>query len=1034
MVNFLIRRPIAVLMAFTAAVILGWVTYRTLPVSLLPDIAIPRISVQVSQDDASARQLESTVVRPLRQQLMQVSGVEQISSHTRDGAATISLTFDYDTNTDLSFIEVNEKIDAAMTSLPQEVDRPQVVKASATDIPVFYLHLTLRDDEAYGESAETSAAFLQLCRLADNVIRRRIEQLPQVAVVDATGIVDQCVQVVPDRDRMNMLGLSIENIEQALSDNNVEPGSMTVRDGYYEYNIKLSTLLRTAEDVGAILLRTGDRLLRIDDIAQVSVVPTQASGLSISGGKRAVTLSVVKQADENMADMMQAVGQVIDDLRQGYPDIEIAVSRNQTELLNATISGLQQNLAIGLVLIIVVAVFFLRDVQSPLVIGISLVVSIVVCFLFFYLAGRSLNIISLSGLILAVGMMIDNSIIVTENITQYRERGYTLRRACVAGTTEVITPMLSSMLTTVAVFLPMIFMSGIAGALFFDQAFAVTAGLLVSYFVGIMLLPVLYLLIYRVGIVGHGLKRAARLSLFATRSPERGSHLLDRLYDKGFDYVFAHKRGSAAVCLLAIPLCVFFFFFLKKERMPELDRTEQMVLIEWNENIHVDENRRRVEALQTALLPATLEQTAAVGRQDYLLSTDQELSSTEAELYLRVAEPTAIAPLQAQVQQWMRQHYPQAVLTFSPPPTVFEQLFTTGEADVEAQLYARNTAYAPTAQELTDLQTRLHEATGYEPTGIAFMDQLNISLRFDRLLLYRVPYTEVERELRSALRSNAVTTLHSFQQYLPIHVVGAERTVNDILSQTLVRSEPDDEGRVEHIPLAALVSVSPAQDLKTITAGRAGEYIPYRFYDVDHADRLVEQVRRVVDDEDSYDVSFAGAYFTSQQMMRELVVVLLVSVLLMYFILSAQFESLLQPLIVLIEIPIDVGFALIVIWLTGHTLNLMSAIGLIVTCGIIINDSILKLDAINQLRRKGTPLMEAIHIAGHRRLRPIIMTSLTTIFAMAPLLVARDMGSELQHPLAVAMIAAMVVGTLVSLFIIPLFYAAIYRHQADAYT
>ena len=1036
MVDFLIRRPIAVLMAFTAAVILGWVTYQTLPVSLLPDIAIPQITVQVSQDDASARQLESTMVRPLRQQLIQVSSLKEISSQTRDGAATISLTFDYGTRTDLAFIEVNEKIDAAMTQLPKDADRPQVVKASATDIPVFYLHLTLREDAAYGGSAETSPAFLELCQLADNVIRRRIEQLPQVAMVDATGIVDRRVQVVPDQARMAMLGLSIEDLEQALSDNNVEPGSMTVRDGHYEYHIKLSSILRTADDVSAILLRCADRLLRLGDLAEVSVVPTQASGMSVSGGKRAVTLAVVKQADENMASMMQAVGQVVDDLRKVYPDIEIAISRNQTDLLNYTISGLQQNLVIGLVLILVVAVFFLGDVQSPAVIGISLVVSIVVCFLFFYLAGRSLNIISLSGLILAVGMMIDSSIIVTENIAQYRERGYSLRRACVAGTTEVITPMLSSMLTTVAVFLPMIFMSGIAGALFFDQAFAVTAGLLVSYFVGIMLLPVLYLLVYRMAIVRKRSRHAAhvsRLMFLASRlklpSSFKSPHLLDRLYDRGIYYVFAHKRAFGLVSLLAIPLCVFFFFFLKKERMPQLDQTELMVQIEWNENIHLDENRSRVEALQASLRPATLEQTAAIGQQDYLLQGAQTLSSTEAELYLRTAKPSAIAPLQAQVHQWMEQHYPQAVMTFAPPPTVFEQLFTTGEADVVAQFYARNTAQAPTAEQLTTLQTHLHEATGYEPTGIAFDQQLDISIRYDRLLLYRVAYTEVERELRAALRDNAVATLHSFQQYLPIHIVGNERTLSDILSQTLVRTEPDDQDKVDHVPLSALVSVTPVQDLKTITAGRAGEYIPYRFYDVDHADRLVEQVRRVAEDDGQWDVSFAGAYFTSQQMMQEMVVVLLVSVLLMYFILAAQFESFLQPLIVLVEIPIDVGFALVVIWLTGHTLNLMSAIGLVVTCGIIINDSILKLDAINTLRRGGTPLMEAIHTAGRRRLRPIVMTSLTTIFAMAPLLFAHDMGSELQQPLAVAMIAAMVVGTLVSLFIIPLAYAAIYRQK-----
>jgi multidrug efflux pump subunit AcrB len=271
--------------------------------------------------------------------------------------------------------------------------------------------------------------------------------------------------------------------------------------------------------------------------------------------------------------------------------------------------------------------------------------------------------------------------------------------------------------------------------------------------------------------------------------------------------------------------------------------------------------------------------------------------------------------------------------------------------------------------------------------------------------------------------------LHSFQQYLPIVVAGEERTVNDVLQETLVRTMPDEKGVVEQVPLRELVSVTPAEDLKTITAGQTGEYIPFRFYNVQHPEQLMNEVKEVTDADGRWDTMFSGSFFSNRRMLNELVVILLISILLMYFILAAQFESFLQPLIVLLEIPIDVAFALVVIGLCGHTLNLMSAIGLIVTCGIIINDSILKLDAINELRRSGTPLLEAIHEAGRRRLRPIIMTSLTTIFAMVPLLFSSDMGSELQSPLAIAMIATMSIGTLVSLFIIPLVYWFIYRKK-----
>ena len=557
MIKFLIRRPIAVLMAFTACFIIGLVTYSTLPVSLLPDIAIPEITVQVSAANTSARELENTIVKPLRSQLIQVSTLKDIHSESRDGAGIIRLSFEFGTNTDLAFIEVNEKIDAAMNYLPKETERPKVIKASATDIPVFYLNLTLKNDSAYSTTTTGQQSFLDLCEFAESVIKRRIEQLEEVAMVDVTGLVERQVQIVPDEDKLAMMGLAIGDIESALSSNNVEPGSMTVRDGYYEYNIRFSTLLRTAEDVENIYLRKDDRIVRLKDFCKVNIVPVKEKGVSLSNGKRAVTLAVIKQADENMDKMKNSLVGTMEYFRRVYPDIDFSISRNQTELLDFTISNLQQNLSLGFLFICLVAVLFLGDVKSPLVIGLSMVVSIVISFVFFYLCHMSLNIISLAGLILALGMMIDSSIIVTENISQYRERGYSLRRACITGTSEVVTPMLSSSLTTIAVFAPLIFMSGIAGAIFYDQAFSVTVGLLVSYFTGIMLLPVLYLLVYRAGIR----TRKRKWLSFTFNNPVK-DHTLDRFYDAGVDRVFRHKTFSVLFCAVSIPLCVFFFFYI----------------------------------------------------------------------------------------------------------------------------------------------------------------------------------------------------------------------------------------------------------------------------------------------------------------------------------------------------------------------------------------------------------------------------------------------------------------------------------------
>lgn len=1025
MIKFLLQRPVAVLMVFLACVIIGIITYATLPVSLLPDIAIPEITVQITGDNMSARELENTAVKPVRRQLMQTGKLRDIRSETRDGSAIIRLKFDYGTHTDLAFIEVNEKIDAAMNNLPRDFRRPRVIKASAADIPVFYLNLTLKDDKPYTVTDEQK--FLDLSEFADNVVKRRIEQLSEVAMADMTGLMHRHVQIVPDIDKLKSASINLNDIERTLAANNIEPGSMIVRDGYYEYNIKFSSLLRTPDDVRNIYLRKDERIFQLKDLAKINVVRQAETGLSLINGKRAITLGIIKQADETMKNLKNSLGETITDLERSYPDVEFTINRNQTELLDYTISNLKENLSLGFLLVFIVALLFLGDAQSPIVIGISMVTALVTSFIFFYLFGQSLNIISLSGLILALGMMIDSSIIVTDIISQYRMQGTSLEDACIRGTNEVITPILSSTFTTIAVFVPLVFMSGIAGAIFFAQAFAVSVGLLVSYFTGIMLLPVLYKIIYGI--------RFRKLSAgnFFVRVQEGIDRWAFGWYDRGIEWVFRHKTVTFLFLLLSIPFCVLMFRVMPKSTMPHIDHTETMVMVEWNENIHVDENNRRICELMQSADSLTIEHAGYVGHRQYLLDKENDLSPSEARLYFRTAKASDIDELQSYLAEWTKANYPQAVITFSPPENIFEKIFDTSEADVVAQLYPVKRDHIPDAAAIRHIEQRLKSATEVEAEGIPFEQQFTVAIDKEKLLLYDVDYNEVYRTLRTAFRENRIATLRSYQQYLPISLAGKQQTVEEVLRETLVQTVPATGRASMSIPLQALVSISRSEDVKTIVAGKNGEYVPMNYYDVKDPEALIEKADEAIRSDASWEAVFGGSFFSNQQMLGELVVILLVSMLLMYFILSSQFESFLQPLIVLAEIPIDIGFALALLWLTGHTLNLMSAIGLIVTSGIIINDSILKLDMINELRKKGIPLMEAIHTAGVKRLRAIIMTSLTTIFAMVPLLFSFDLGSELQKPLALAMIGTMIIGVLVSLFIIPLIYWVIYRKADHRY-
>lgn len=1006
-------------MAFLALVIVGCVTYVTLPVSLLPDIDIPHISVQVTQENVSARELENTVVAPLRRQLMQTDGLGELKSMTRDGSAIISLTMDYGINTDLAFIEVNEKIDAAMNYLPKEISRPKAVKASATDIPVVCLQMTAKTDD--------DDHFNEMSRIADNIVRRRLEQQQEIVMVDITGVPGPLLKITPDIDKMRQAGLSVEELESALLANNVEPGSMTVRDGYYEYNIHVSNLLRSEDDVRGIRIRKGDRLLVLGDFADVKLTSRTPAGYSLHDGKRAVTLAVIKHSEENMENMKKALQSNIDYFSEIYPDIEFTQTRSQTELLDFTISNLEQNLILGLILVFIVCVIFMRSVRMSVIIGISIIVGVIITFLLFYLFHVSINIISMSGLILAVGMMIDNSVIVTENITQFRHRGSGLMAACIRGTNEMITPMLSSSLTTVAVFVPLVFMSGIAGAIFSDQAFSITAGLAASYIVGITLLPVLYYIMSNVecGMLNKKSTLISKSSIQNSNNPTQHSTFnIQNYYDRGIDFCFRHKWFLIAATLLTVPLCVVLFWVMPQQRMPDIRSNETLLSIDWNENISLDENRRRVLDLTD---PAVIVRSAYVGPQAFLLNSDMDLSSSEAEIYFKTLNPSDIGPLQKRIAERINCEYPDATVAFSKTENVFEKIFSSNEANIEARIHSasKNSSTAP--QDMISLKERLETATGCALTDIPMSDQIDILIDRDLLALYNVDYSEVQRALRTAFKGNEVSTLRSFQEYTPIEIAGSGKGIWEVISAVSVSSRADKGGLRTEIPVRNLMKTAQSCDLKTITAGEAGEYIPIGFEAAGDERNLMDKIIETVRSFQGYEVDFAGSYFSNSKMMHELIAILLVSVMMMYFILCAQFGSFLQPLIVLLEIPVDTAFALIALMIFGQSLNLMSAIGIIVTCGIVVNDSILKLDAINELRKTGMPLAEAIHTAGRRRLRAIIMTSLTTVFAMAPVLFTSDMGSELQRPLAIAMIGSMIVGTAVSIFIIPLFYWLIYR-------
>lgn len=1013
MIKFLINRPISVFMAITALIILGVIAYFNIPVSLLPNIDIPKITVQVTGNNVSARELENTVVTPLRQHLMQVGHLRDIRSETRDEIGVIYLSFDYGTRTNLSFIEVNEKIDGVMNSLPREINRPQVIKANATDLPIFNLNLTLKDAQPFGVTDEHS--FLQLCEISQNIIKRRLEQLPEVAMVDVTGILHKQLIIVPDLERMHALNIDMASLEAAIAANNVETGGTVVRDGQYEYSIKFSSILRTPEDVENIYLKIGTLIIQLKDIAKVVLLPEKEKGASYYNGKRAVTLSIVKQANGKIADLDRATNDAIQLLGQQYPEIEFTVTQNQSKLLDVTIGSLQQDLVMGLILICCVALFFMRNVKMPIIIALVMIVSLIISILALYLFRISLNIVSIAGLILSLGIMIDNGIIVADNITQFREKGFDLDDACIKGTNEVITPMLSSTFTNIAVFLPLIFMSGIAGAIFYDQAVSITLSLLVSYLIGIIFLPVLYKIAF---------SPQYPWAKQPNKTTKKKNDGLIAAYEKGVGFTFAHKKSMYFLIILSIPLCVHLFNVIPKSKMPYMEYDEMVLNIDWNEQINTKENSKRVNELINTIKTKqeVVEAAALVGLQQFLIDRGETRSSSQTKLSLKSKTKEGIQHLEKASRLFFRENYPKAIVKYEPPETVFEAIFATSTPDIIIELYPKDGQQSIDGDSLTRFQNKLSKDIHQEIGGLSFSEQLLLFIDREKLLMYDISYDELLRKLRTSFSENKFAVLRSYSQYLPIVMASGNLSIENTLSQSLIQSSNG-----QYYPIGQFIRTVQSAAAKEIIAGKNGEFIPFVIEKVKNDQKIENTLTTSLNKYPEWDYSYSGAFFQTKDMLNQLVIVLLISILLMYFILAAQFESFLQPLILFIELPIDIVASLLLLLALGHTLNLMSAIGIIVTCGIIINDSILKIDVINDLRKQGVPLMDAIHEAGKKRLRAILMTALTSILAFFPLLFSSDMGSELQKPLAIGMIAAMIVGTLVSLFVIPLIYWLIYR-------
>ncbi len=1016
MIKYILPRPIAVFMVLISLLVLGIVSMKLMPVSLMPDVDIPKITVRYSAEGLTASEIENTILKQVRSSVMQTSNVADIRSEATDGSATIYIDYEYGTNIDLTFIDVNEKLDRIAEYLP-DISRPQVIKASATDIPVFYIDIILNDTlQQESDKLKLTDEFVELSSFANMVIRKRLEQLSGIAMVDMSGNVNREIVIIPDYKKLQAHSIGTFDIENAIKSNNLNIGNITVQDGYYRYSINIGNRLYDVSDIENIYLSINNKIIQIKDIAEVVKQPQYISGRTFFNGNSSVSLAVIKQSGAQMNELKEDVDKLIKMMEYDYPLLSFNISRNQTRLLDYSINNLKQSLVYGGLLAIVVMFFFLRDFKSPLLIVASIPTSLLVSVLILYLIGISINIISLSGLILGVGMMIDNAIIVIDNINQHRVKTGNIAKSCVLGTNEVFSPLLSSVLTTCSVFIPLIFMPGMAGALFYDQAISIATGLIVSLLVSVTLLPVLYNLLYK--------KQEYKESPFLLKLNIIN---YEKAYHKGLLWCMRNMRWVIGGIVVMIIGAVVLFKLLPKEQFPGYSHNDVILYIDWNEKISLNENIRRCNNLVNENNPLIKKHTYFSGIQNFVLNSHNLSEESQSVIYIESGTHNDLKKLEADLKQQLNNDYNSIKYSFQPVDNIFEKMFKSDAPYFQARLKATKDMGVDYLTYLKSVLNDMSVELNDENISVT-SEQIRtvFYVNTEKLLLYDINYSALIKTLQIAFNENEIIVLNNGSDFIPVILGDKTETLLSLINNLTVRNRNGKEIRISN-----LIDVKKESGLKKIYAGVEGEYYPVEINKIEsekEINSVINKIKGLLNDNNRFEVGFSGLYFKNKEMINSMGVILLISLLLLYFILAAQFESLLLPVIVLIEIPVDIFGSFLLLKLFGESINLMSLIGIIVMSGIVINDSILKIDTINRMRRTDTPLLKSIITAGNRRLKPILMTSITTILALFPFLFMRGMGAELQKPLAVSVIGGMFVGTIVSLYFIPLSYYVIDKY------
>ena len=1024
-----IRRPVAVAMFFLGVVFLGVLSFIRLPIDLLPDVAYPRLVVYTDNPGVAPAEVERFITEPVEQAVSTVPGVQHVESSSREGGSLVTVRFAWGTDMDFAALGVREKLDNLRDALPELASRPVVLRTDPRSEPVMAL------------SVSGSRDLPALKDLAESVFRRRLEQIDGVAQATVTGGLEREIQVEVDPRLMESYGLTIDDLAGTLDAANASAPGGTIRRGRYRYSLRTLGEFQSVDEIGMVPvsrsegqgqaggqgagggpLPANEVLLR--DVARITDGFQERESVARYNGQEAVGLLVFKGAEANTVRVAEQVEEVMAELRGEYPEVRLEVAMSQAGFISDALANVVQEVLLGGMLAFLVLFLFLREVRYPVAVALAIPISLIATFALLQAAGVSLNLLSLGGLALGVGMLMDNSIVVLENIFRHRERGLGPAAAAAVGAQEVQRAITASTLTTIAVFGPIVYVEGVAGELLGALALTVAFSLLASIGVAVTLLPTLAARWGEGSGRPPGRARAALGRFFAPPLDafDRGFARFTRWYERLLETGMRHRGRviGLAFALLAAGLAI--GMSLERSVLPEVDQGAFRARLEMPRGTPLDVTAEEAARLETLFRRdrAVDAVFTRVGRQTAIAGMDEAESGTHTatlEVRLRGGQTTAAAL--ERLRAGLATFPPGTVSIESGQATALGKLLGGGESDLAVRVRGEDLdaalAYAQeAARRLAGVGAVANVRLGTEMG----QPEARVEIDRERAAQYGIDPRKIAETVESYMKGKKATEFVDFDRKVPVVVrlPEAERRSLETLEAL----------RVEGIPLRELVRVHTASgpsEIRRIDQSRVVVvHADVAAGGVDEAVAAVRSTLVSLPAPHGLRVEIGGENEEMQKGFRALAFAFLLAILLVYMLLAAEFESLLHPFIILLAVPLAAVGATAALWLAGAGINTMSLIGMVILVGIVDNDAVVKVDFINQMRREGMTRHEAIRAAGHARLRPIVMNSITAGLGLLPMALGVGPGAELQAPLAIAVLGGLISATALTLVVIPVAY------------